>query len=151
MLKGAYLFNAKYVIRVLVCFCYYNHRFCNIKIFMTHFNKEEFETLKNKVNADYKNIGTIYCPVLKLDIIFNANGFHHLRYDNNRLERSKVVQFNKFRFFHDDVNCVGISTTIQEYRRVNTFLDANKFLVEWFAFLSIFIQTELSLTSTFLI
>ncbi len=104
---------------------------------MNNFNKEEFEKLKNKVDAEYKSIGSIYSPALKSNIAFNSNGFHHLRYDNTRAERSKPAQLNKFRFFGDAINSIKISTTIQEYRRVKNFICGKESVVEWFAFWSI--------------
>ncbi|MBP9818340.1 hypothetical protein KBC75_06375 [Candidatus Shapirobacteria bacterium] len=32
----------------------------------------------------YKNIGTVFCPVLNETIYFNSNGFRHLIFKNNR-------------------------------------------------------------------
>jgi hypothetical protein len=106
---------------------------------MINFDHEEFEELKMRVNSDYKKIGNIYCPALKSKIVFNANGIHHLRYDYNRIERSKPVQYNKLRFFRASVEILKLSTTIQEYRR-NIFDENNsdkRLIVEWFAFWSI--------------
>lgn len=108
-----------------------------VKMSMNNFDKGEFEKLKNKVDAEYKNIGKIYSPALKSDVAFNSNGFHHLRYDNTRAERSKPAQLNKFRFFNDAVNNLKISTTIQEYRRITCSVGGKDSIVEWFAFWSI--------------
>lgn len=55
-------------------------------------------------------------PPLNL-MVFNSDGFHHLRYDSNRSERNKKLQMGKFRCFNDAVNIIEKSTTIQEYRR----------------------------------
>ena len=33
-----------------------------------------------KAKSAYNAIGHVFCPILKKDIVFNAKGFHHLRY-----------------------------------------------------------------------
>lgn len=109
---------------------------------MNYFNQEEFKELRVLINAEYRKIGSIYSPALKSKIIFNSNGIHHLSYDNNRSERSKIVQQNKFRFFKTSVEVLKISTTIQEYRRmIRPVKDRPGFdktsLIEWFAFWAI--------------
>ena len=110
----------------------------------SNFSLEEFKKLKEKTENEYKKIGKIYCPALKSEIIFNSDGFHHLRYDGSRSERNKSVQKNKFIFFHSAVEIIKKSTTIQEYRRLlcpigkrnrNGFRKTS--LVEWFGFFSI--------------
>lgn len=104
---------------------------------MENEEKEFFENIKNKVAREYKNIGSIYNPALKSNIRFNSNGFYHLRYDNNRSERNKKVQLNKLRFFNEAVRSIKISTTIQEYRRLDKIIDSKRSIVEWFAFWTI--------------
>lgn len=99
--------------------------------------KEEFEKIKQTTAIEYKSIGKIYNPALRSEIVFNSNGFHHLRYDNSRAERSKQVQLNKFRFFKASINSLKISTTIQEYRRDICVMNDKESIVEWFAFWSI--------------
>lgn len=61
-------------------------------------------------------IGSVFSPALKAEVYFNSDGFHHLRYDGHRSERSKKVQQNKFRFLPQAVEIIKKSTTIQEYR-----------------------------------
>lgn len=111
---------------------------------MNKFDEEEFKSLKSSVESEYKKIGGIYSPALKADIIFNSDGWHHLRYDSGRHERSRPVQKNKLRFFHEAVEVIKISTTIQEYRRdrhqsgkLGNNYSHQSSLVEWFAFFSV--------------
>lgn len=111
---------------------------------MKEFNREEFDSLRNAVELEYKNIGHIYSPALKSQVAFNSNGLFHLRYDSHRHERNRLVQQDKFRCFSQAVDVIKIATTIQEYRRaVYLAGEPNKdgvnkaSLVEWFAFLSI--------------
>lgn len=92
----------------------------------------------------YKKIGYIYSPALKANIIFGSDGFHHPRYDNNRSERSKQAQQNKFLYFNKAVEILKRSTTIQEYRRSIRAIgsrDRSGFrktkIIEWFGFFAI--------------
>lgn len=78
---------------------------------------EKFNKLKEETKEKYNSIREIYCPALKSKIIFSSNGFHHLIYDQNRNERSKLSQKGKFICFDDAVKIINKSTTIQEYRR----------------------------------
>ncbi len=105
---------------------------------------QNWKILKEKTQSEYDTIGSIYSPALKSDIVFNADGFHHLRYDGSRKERSKSVQLNKFRFFQDGVAILKKATTVQEYRRSICPVgkkDKNGFrktkTVEWFGFFAV--------------
>ena len=75
-------------------------------------DNHSFENLKRKAEKDYKKIIAIQCPALNTNILFSSDGFHHLRYDNSRKERSKKVQKNKFMFLNEAVdimNCTEAS------------------------------------------
>jgi hypothetical protein len=80
-------------------------------------SKEEFDKLKKETEEKYKEIKEIYSPALKSKIIFNSDGFHHLRYNQSRSERNKNIQKNKLQCFNDAVKILEKSTTIQEYRK----------------------------------
>lgn len=82
-----------------------------------NFDLEKFRKLRDKIESEYKKIIRIHSPALKSDVVFNSDGFHHLRYDNTRTERSKESQRSKFFFFNKAVDIIRKSTTIQEYRR----------------------------------
>lgn len=74
--------------------------------------KKLFEESKNF----YHGVGSVYCPALKSDIFFNAEGFQHLRYKNSRSGRSKQERRNKLAYLKEAVEVLKISTTYQEYR-----------------------------------
>jgi len=109
-----------------------------------NFNIEEFKLLKKNVEENYKKITSIDNPALKTKIFFNSNGLHHLKYDNNRSKRDKIIQKNKFMFFDSAVNILKKSSTIQEYRQL--FFTPNKTkrirVVEFFAFWAIISFTK---------
>jgi len=104
-------------------------------------SKSDFKKLKEETERKYKKIKAVDSPALKSSVIFNSNGFHHLRYDNSRKERDKKIQRNKFIFFDEAVKVIKKSTTIQEHRR-QYVKDNNPDrgglckvkLVQWFAF-----------------
>jgi hypothetical protein len=106
--------------------------------------EQNWNTIREQAKLEYDTIGIVYSPALKSDIVFNADGFHHLRYDGSRKERSKSAQTNKFRFFQDGVGVLKKSTTVQEYRRSICPVgkkDKSGFrktkTVEWFGFFAI--------------
>ena len=105
------------------------------------FDLAEYQKLRQRVESEYDKMGSVYCPALKSMIKFNADGKHHLRYDQYRAERSKKSQYTKFIYFPQAVDIIKKATTIQEYRR--GFLKVGKSdksgfrktsLIEWFAF-----------------
>lgn len=105
---------------------------------------ENVDELKKATEIEYKKIISVYSPALKAEVIFNSDGFHHLRYDNSRAERSKTVQKNKFLFLNKAVTVIKTSTTVQEYRRSICPIgktDKKGFrktsTVEWFGLLAI--------------
>ena len=105
---------------------------------------QEFDKFKKKIWIDYKKVVKVFSPALKSDIVFNSDGFHHLRYDSNRSERNKNVQRNKFIFLNDAISVLKKSTTIQEYRRSVCSVDRKDksdfkkiTTVEWFGFFAI--------------
>jgi hypothetical protein len=111
---------------------------------MKNKNSEELSQLKSKVKFDYFAVKSVYCPALNSRIVFNADGFHHLCYDNNRSERSILVQKNKLNSFKNVVGVLEKTTTMQEYRadlcpigkKDRHGLSLTK-VVEWFGFWAI--------------
>jgi hypothetical protein len=80
------------------------------------FNHKNFLILKTEAETFYRSTVKIKCPALKADVHFTSDGFHHLRYDNTRAERSKSEQINKLMYLPEAVNIVNTTTTVQEYR-----------------------------------
>lgn len=78
---------------------------------------EKFEALRKKSAEYYSALKPVKCPALGEDVHFTSDGFHHLRYDGSRCERSKKEQIIKLKLLRRAVELIGKSTTIQEYRR----------------------------------
>lgn len=72
-----------------------------------------------KIKADSKNfyeqIGKVHCPAFEQPVFFNAEGFNHLIYKNDRRERDKSVQIMKFKLLPLAKKLIGLTTTYQEY------------------------------------
>lgn len=79
------------------------------------FDKQKFEEQKTKTENFYKTINKINCPYFDREVIFNSDGFHHLRY-SARSERDKKEQTLKFNLLPLAVKIIKRSGTLQEYR-----------------------------------
>jgi hypothetical protein len=82
-----------------------------------NFDLEQFKKLLERTRTFYQGLGEIFCPALNASISFNSDGFHHLRFDGTRAERSKQEQNNKLRCLKTAIEILKITTTIQEYRK----------------------------------
>ncbi|MDP2586625.1 MAG: hypothetical protein Q8P32_02525 [Candidatus Komeilibacteria bacterium] len=78
--------------------------------------KGYFSYQKEKTKALYDKINQIYNPYLQNQIIFNSNGFHHLRF-SARKERNKKEQLLKFSLLPLAIIVIKNSGTLQEYRK----------------------------------
>jgi nucleoside-diphosphate-sugar epimerase len=59
---------------------------------------EVFGELLTEAREFYQKVGKVYCPALKADVVFNSDGFHHLRYNSSRVNRTKPEQRNKLAY-----------------------------------------------------
>jgi len=78
-----------------------------------------FKELRNKASEFYDSIDKVDCPALKQKVVFGSDGFHHLRYNASRSERSKPVQRNKLSYLEEAVSILKKTTTLQEFRDFN--------------------------------
>lgn len=79
------------------------------------FDRERFEEQKTKTENFYKAINKINCPYFNQEVVFNSDGFHHLKYSARR-ERDKKEQILKFNLLPLAVKIIKQSGTLQEYR-----------------------------------
>lgn len=77
---------------------------------------EDFEKYRKLAEDFYNSIEKVYCPALKAEVIFNAKGFHHLRYNNPGSERDKKIQLRKFKLLKTAIELIRKTTTLQFYR-----------------------------------
>ncbi len=74
-----------------------------------------FEEKKEKARKIFTDQENVYNPYLKKKVVFNADGFHHLRFSSRR-ERSKKEQALKFNLLPLAIDVIKKSGTLQEYR-----------------------------------
>lgn len=65
----------------------------------------------------YKTIGKVWCPILNQNIVFNAKGFYHLRYDSFGKERTKQEQKYKLGLLPLVIPVIKCATNIHEYKK----------------------------------
>jgi hypothetical protein len=53
-------------------------------------NDKTFKELLEETKVFYQKIGTVHCPALRANVVFNAEGFHHLRYKGSLVNRSEA-------------------------------------------------------------
>ncbi len=80
----------------------------------TYFHKQ-----KDKAKEVFNRQKSIRNPYFQQDIIFNADGFHHLQFSARR-ERNRNEQLLKFRILPLGIEIIKKSGTIQEYRKLLT-------------------------------
>ena len=76
----------------------------------------QYHKMREETHAWYQTIGAIRCPALNNELVhFSAEGFNHLIYKGNRIERIKQDQVTKFKLLKKAKIILEISTTYQEY------------------------------------
>jgi hypothetical protein len=78
-------------------------------------NQDSYNQIKSDLKSFYDGINNVYCPVFKSSVVFNADGFNHLIYRNDRREREKQAQLVKFKILPLAKDLIEITTTFQEY------------------------------------
>jgi len=86
-------------------------------------NLKYFDQRKEKAKIFFKLQKNIHNPYLDSQIIFNSDGFHHLRFSARR-ERNKKEQILKFNLLPLAIKIIKKSGTLQEYRK--GFVSLNK-------------------------
>lgn len=74
----------------------------------------------------YDGVGTILCPILKEDVVFNSRGFHHLQYDSDGTPRDIGEVIYKLTLFPLAVPTIKNATYVAEERDVMVRPDRKK-------------------------
>jgi hypothetical protein len=74
-----------------------------------------YQKLKSDALDCYNAIGTVFSPAFKVNISFQANGFHHLIFKNSHHIREESSQVLRFKLLTLAVKLIGLSTTYQEF------------------------------------
>jgi hypothetical protein len=76
---------------------------------------DKYQKQKERVEEIFRKTKSIHCPYFENEVIFNADGWHHLRY-SDRHERNKEEQLLKFNLLPLAIKVIKKSGTLQEYR-----------------------------------
>ena len=68
--------------------------------------------------AAYDVVGSVYCPILKGRVKFNARGFHHLLYDHDGTPRTANEKIYKLTLFPLAIPTIKNATSISEERQI---------------------------------
>ena len=79
-------------------------------------HRDNFKKFLQEKHNWYKNIGLVYCPILKENIIFNAKGFYHLRYHSSNKERTVAEQIYKINLLPLVIPVIKKAKDIFEYK-----------------------------------
>ena len=79
--------------------------------------EEKCSELKKKVKENYIKIGSISCPALNRDIVFNAQGLYHLRYHVTGQERPIREQIYKLTLFPLVIPTLLNAKSVSDHRK----------------------------------
>ncbi len=74
-----------------------------------------YEKIKNDAQYFYSNVHYVFCPAFNQKIQFTAEGFNHIVFKRQRLERDRSSQILRFKLLFLAVKLLKISTTFQEF------------------------------------
>jgi hypothetical protein len=82
---------------------------------------EDFQAVKNAGEVLYKSVSSVRCPYFNEDIIFNAKGWRHLTFKNDRQARLQSDQYARLKLFHLAPEVLKKSHTIQGVWKTRIF------------------------------
>lgn len=88
---------------------------------MPNLDINNFEEVKTKGEALYKNIGKVYCPFFKTDIFFNTQGLEHLKFKRREKARLEHDQYMRFKLIHLAPEIISASHTLQGILKTKKF------------------------------
>jgi len=70
-----------------------------------------------ETRKEYNKIGKVQCPCLAADVIFNAQGFHHLQYHGGGEARTIKDILHKLKLFPLVIPVLKYASSIAEYNQ----------------------------------
>lgn len=80
--------------------------------------RKRCELLSISVGASYKEIGSIGCPILGTEVVFNRKGYHHLHYKPDGTSRNVEERIHKLALFPLAIPVIKNAIGIKEERDV---------------------------------
>ncbi len=80
-------------------------------------DSDTFRKFVEEKRSYYKRIGKIFCPILNKDVYFNAQGFHHLRYNGLGQARPAIEQFSRMQLLVFTTQIIREAKKFFNYRK----------------------------------
>lgn len=80
---------------------------------MKEVSNDDFEEVKIKGEAFYKNLSSVYCPYFKEKVQFNTQGLEHLKFKRREKARTEQDQFMRLKLIHLAPEVLKTSHTLQ--------------------------------------
>lgn len=80
---------------------------------MIEFTERQFNEVKEKGEALYKSFDEVFCPFLKGNISFGAQGLEHLKFKRREKARLEKDQYMRFKLLHLAPEILKSSHTLQ--------------------------------------
>jgi hypothetical protein len=94
-------------------------------------NKGSFSDFLREKRTWYKTIGTVHCPILNEQVVFNSKGFYHIRYDSFGKARSIKEQSYKLGLLPLVIPVIKNATKIQDYKKRQYSKPLGKYFEIW--------------------
>ena len=112
---------------------------------MIEFTQEEFNMVKLKAEELYKSFDKIYCPYLKDNISFTAQGIEHIKFKRREKARPEKDQYMRLKLIERAPEVLKFSHTLQgifetkkfEYLKTNSRWEHVRKTVSYFEFIAL--------------
>ena len=74
----------------------------------------------------YDTIRSVYCPILRVDVVFNARGFHHLLYDSSGTARNVCERIYKLTLMPLVIPVIKNALSVKDERDVSVRISRKK-------------------------
>lgn len=88
---------------------------------MLEFTDKQFEEIKTKCEAFYRELIEIYCPYFQEKIHFNAKGLEHLKFKKKNFARSREDQYIRLKLLYLAPEVLKLSKTVQGISHTKSF------------------------------
>jgi hypothetical protein len=86
-------------------------------------SNKTFNTIREKAEIDYKNIESVFCPYLKLEVAFNSKGLEHIKFKDRNKSRIREDQYIRLKCLILSPRIIEESHTLQGYQQRNEFVE----------------------------
>lgn len=107
--------------------------------------EDKFESVKQKGEEFYRQIGKVKCPYLNAEVSFNSKGLEHLKFKSRGKARTQEDQYARFKLIRMAPKVLQLSRTVQdignamhfEKKRVHNRVDNVLLPVTYYGFVAV--------------